>query len=123
LEESVRRKEESVHAARMSTRTVVTTTTMGADGRATTVVTVDGKTVAGSGAEEGVPPVSGSASRTAEEKQFLIDNYPKELEGIKVEWLSALLRATVRKMVRVTRTPASAPSLPPSLSLSLPPPL
>ena len=83
----------------MST-TVVTTTTTG--GQMKVVVTVDGKAVVelgpGSDAEEGVPPTGGQ--RAAEEKQFLIENYPKNLEDIKVEWLSALLRQTVSQMVR-----------------------
>ena len=88
--------------------TTVVTTTMGPGGQSKVVVTVDGKTVvdmgpggasdSGGGAEEGVPPVG--RERPEEEKKFLIENYPKCLEDIKVEWLSALLRATVRKMVR-----------------------
>eukprot|EP01043_Picozoa_sp_COSAG02_P013107 COSAG02_NODE_519_length_20760_cov_60.588819_13_plen_160_part_00 len=85
--------------------TTVITTVTAADGTTNVTVAVDGKIVVGNGlsaedgTEEGVPPTSSTPKRTEEEKAFLISKYPKKLEDIEVDWLSALLRATVSKMV------------------------
>jgi hypothetical protein len=87
------------NSGEMSTTTITTTTAP--DGTSSVTVVVDGKTVLGEpSAEEGVPPsASGIAPRSAEEKAFLISKYPKKLEDIEVDWLSALMRCTVSKMV------------------------
>ena len=79
----------------MSTTTTTTTTTTTSGGVTTTVTTT--VTTAADPVEEAEPLAPGE--RSAEQKAFLIEHYPKNLDGIKANWLGALLKTAVSEFV------------------------
>ena len=92
----------------MSTTTTTTTTTTTSGGVTTTVTTT--VTTAADPVEEAEPLAPGE--RSAEQKAFLIEHYPKNLDGIKADWLGALLKTSVSEFVSSAHSSQPLASLP-----------